>query len=177
MAASKEILSKYKITLDTLREELAPFYKSKIIFDNLVKELVYISDPRASSDYVQFPHETLKLKGGDCDDLTVCCSSLLESVGIQTAVVDYKGENETGHVNILINTGLSPAQAGLITGNDQKYLIRKSNIGSDEIWIPVETTSLTNFETAWDIGSVKFFNEAINSYGIAKGTVEIIDVY
>jgi len=177
MAASKEILSKYKIILDTLGEELTPFYKSKIIFNNLVKELIYVSDPRASSDYVQFPHETLKLKGGDCDDLTVCCSSLLESVGIQTAIVDYKEENKSGHINILINTGLSPVQAGLITGNDQKYLIRKNSTGSDEVWIPVETTSLTNFETAWDIGSVKFFNEAINSYGIAKGTVEIIDIY
>ncbi|HVO73827.1 MAG TPA: hypothetical protein VMT35_07375 [Ignavibacteriaceae bacterium] len=177
MDSSKEILNKYKIILDTLSEKLVPFYKSKIIFDNLVKELVYVSDPRASSDLVQFPHETLKLKGGDCDDLTVCFSSLLESVGIETAIVDYKSENEIGHVNILINTGLSPAEAGLITRNDQKYLVRKSSTGTDEVWIPVETTSLTNFETAWETGSVKFYNDAIGSYGIAKGKVEIIDVY
>ncbi len=177
MGFTKQILSKYKNILDTLSEALTPFFKAKIIFNNLVKEIVYTSDPRASSEHVQFPHETIKLKGGDCDDLAVCCSSLLESVGIQTAIVDYKKEKEMGHVNILINTGLSPIEANLITGNDQKYLIRKSSTGIDEVWIPVETTSLTNFESAWDIGSGKFFIDAIQSFGISKGNVEIIDVY
>ncbi len=177
MDYSKNILSKYKKELDTLSYAVSIFYKAKILFNNFVKKLVYTSTPRAESDYVQFPHETLKLKGGNCDDLSVCYSSLLESIGIQTALVDYKPVDGIGHVNILINTQLSPDQAKLITKNDRKYFIRKNENGVDEVWIPVETTSLTNFDTAWDLGSQKFNNDALNELGIAKGNVEIVDVY
>ena len=177
MDYSKNILSKYKKELDTLSYAVSIFYKAKILFNNFVKKLVYTSTPRAESDYVQFPHETLKLKGGNCDDLSVCYSSLLESIGIQTALVDYKPVDGIGHVNILINTQLSPDQAKLITKNDRKYFIRKNGNGIDEVWIPVETTSLTDFNTAWDLGSQKFNNDALNDLGIAKGNVEIVDVY
>ncbi len=177
MDYSKNILSNYKKELDTLSYAVSIFYKAKILFNNFVKKLVYTSTPRAESDYVQFPHETMKLKGGNCDDLSVCYSSLLESVGIQTALVDYKPVNGIGHVNVLVNTQLSPDQARLITKNDSKYFIRKNENGIDEVWIPIETTSLTNFETAWDLGAQKFDNDALNKLGIAKGNVEIVDVY
>ncbi len=177
MNYAKDILSGYKSELDTLSYALSIFYKSKILFNHLVKNLVYTSAPRAAQDYVQFPHETVKLKGGNCDDLSVCYSSLLESVGIQTALVDYKPDKGIGHVTVLVNTQLSPAQAKLITQNDSKYLIRKNEMGIDEIWVPVETTSLTNFNTAWDLGAQKFNDDALNNLGLAKGNVQIVDVY
>jgi hypothetical protein len=119
----------------------------------------------------------MELKGGDCDDLSVAYSSFLESVGIQTALVDYKGDGEVRHVNVLINTNLSPNQAKLVTNNDSKYFLRQNESGKDEIWIPVETTSLTDFDESWNIGVEKFNHEAITDLGIAKGKVEIIDVY
>jgi hypothetical protein len=177
MNFAKEIVSKYKSELDTLSYVLSIFYKSKIIFNNLVKNLVYTSSPRSAQDYVQFPHETISLKGGNCDDLSVCYSSLLESVGIQTAFVDYKPINGIGHVNVLINTQLSPEQAKLITDNENKYIVRKNELGISEVWIPIETTSLTNFSTAWNLGAEKFNDDAINNLGIAKGLVQIVDVY
>jgi hypothetical protein len=117
------------------------------------------------------------LKGGDCDDLSVAYASLLESVGVQTALVDYKNNGTLRHVNVLINIELSPSQARLITSNDSKYFIRKNEQGNDQVWIPIETTSLTNFEEAWNIGVKKFNRDAIDELGIAKGNVEIIDVY
>jgi len=177
MTNSKKILNENKAILDTLPAVLENFYKAKILFNKFIKNLVYTSDPRATGEYVQFPHETFELKGGDCDDLSVFYSSLLESVGIQTALVDYKSDGTVRHVNLLFNTGLSPGQAKLITKNDTKYFVRESLEGKDEIWLPVETTSLTDFETAWKIGSEKFNKEAVNDFGIAKGKVEIIDVY
>jgi hypothetical protein len=119
----------------------------------------------------------LELKGGDCDDLSVAYCSLLESVGIQTALVDYRGNGERRHVNVLFNTKLTPQQAQLITGNDSKYFIRKDSNGKDEVWIPVETTSLTDFDEAWNTGVEKFNREAIKDLGIASGKVYIIDVY
>ena len=80
------------------------------------------------------------------------------------------------HVNLLFNTKLSPSQAKLLTNNDTKYFIRESAEGIDEIWLPVEATSLTDFETAWKLGAEKFNREAIGELGIAKGKVSIIDI-
>lgn len=177
MTYSKNILSQYKENFDTLQSLFFPFYKAKFIFENFIKRLVYISDPRASEEYVQFPNETLKLKGGDCDDLSVSYSSFLESVGIQTALVDYKLDDGIRHVNVMLNTELNPDQAKLITQNENKYFVRKNVTGIDQVWIPIEVTSLTDFETAWNLGAEKFFNEAVNNYELAKGKVEIVDIY
>ena len=177
MNYSKNILSRNKSFLDTIPSPLLPFHKAQIIFNEFAKLIVYVSDPRATAEYVQFPKQTLDLKGGDCDDLSVLYSSLLESVGVQTALVDYKGDGEIRHVNVLVNTGLNPEQARLITTNDKKYFIRKDESGKDQVWIPVETTSLSNFNEAWNIGVEKFNREAIENLGLAKSKIEIIDVY
>lgn len=174
---SKKILTKYKTELDTLNNSLSDFYKAKILFNELIGEMIYTSDPRSTGEYVQFPSETVELKGGDCDDLSVAYSALLESIGIETAFIDYKNQAPVRHVSLLINTGLSPGESELITKNDNKYFIRSNRNGKDEIWIPVETTSLTNFETAWNVASDRFYNEALNDLGIAKGNVRIIDIF
>jgi hypothetical protein len=177
MNYSKNVLSESKTVLDTIPVELSEFEKAKLLFNNFVKKMTYVSDPRASVEYVQFPNQTFELKGGDCDDLSVAYCSLLESVGIQTALVDYKANQELRHVNVMFNTKLSPEQASLITKNDSKYFIRKSENEKDEVWISVETTSLSNFNEAWNIAAEKFNREALNDLGLASGKVEIIDVY
>jgi hypothetical protein len=174
---SKAILSKYKSEIDTVDNAISDFYRAKILFNSFIENLTYTSDPRASAEYVQYPKETLELKGGDCDDLSVCYSSLLESIGIETALVDYKTDASLRHVNIMFNTKLSPQQASLISENDTKYFIRKNESGDDEVWIPIETTSLSDFENAWTIASDKFQAEVINNYGLVKGEVQIIDIY
>jgi hypothetical protein len=177
MSYSKKVLSTSKLLLDTIPAELSSFYKARLIFESFISNLVYTADPRATSEYVQFPNQTFELKGGDCDDLSVAYSSLLESVGIQTALVDYKSDGSLRHVCVLFNTGLTPNHAKLITANDNKYFLRANLDGKDEIWLPVETTSLTNFQEAWNIGAEKFNRDAISNLGIAKGKVEIIDIY
>ncbi len=175
---AKAILKNSYDSLVNVSPSLKNFYKIKILFDNFVKNMQYVADRRASVENVQFPSETIELKGGDCDDLSVSFSAVLESIGIQTAFVDYKPVgNNIGHVNLLINTKLKPEQAGLITSNDKKIFIRKNTDGKEEIWIPLEVTSLTDFETAWEMGAEKFYKNAIENFGLAKGTVEIIDVF
>jgi hypothetical protein len=175
---TKNILSNHKAELDTIPPVLSKFYETEIIFNEMIKGLVYTSDPRASGEYVQFPGETAKLKGGDCDDLSVLFTSLLESVGIETALVDYNQAFEGyRHVNVLVNTEIKPEEARVLTQNDTKYFIRKNEEGIDEIWIPVETTSLTDFESAWKIGVDKFNKEALYKFGLVNGTVNIVDVY
>ena len=173
---TRSVLSKFKTQLDTISYVLSTFYKAKLIFDDFAKRIVYTSDPRATAEYVQFPKQTIDLKGGDCDDLSVCYSSLLGSVGIQTAFVDYKTDGDVRHVQIMFNTNLSPEQAILITKNDQKYFVRKNSEGRDEIWLPVETTELSDFTKAWNSGAEKFRTEAIGNLGLATGNVAIIDI-
>lgn len=174
---SKNILTGYKALLDSTISSLITFRKAEIIFNSFVKNLTYIADPRATEEYVQYPQQTLELKGGDCDDLSVCYSSLLESIGIETALIDYKSDGSIRHVSVLLNTKLSPGQGYLLGANDTKYFLRKNAKGDDEIWIPVETTSLTDFDDAWSIASAKFNKDAINNFGLITGKVEIIDIY
>lgn len=173
---TKSILAMNKQSLDTIPNALIEFQKSKLIFESFTKNLTYISDPRASAEYVQYPNQTLELKGGDCDDLSVCYSSLLESVGVETALVDFNNNKNVKHVNLMFNTKLRPDQANLITKNDSKYFIRRNQNGNDEVWISIETTSLTDFDSAWTIASDKFQEDAINKLGLIKGEVEIIDI-
>ena len=156
---------------------LKSFEKIKLLFTSFARNMTYVSDRRASVDFVQFPNETLELRGGDCDDLSVCFSSLLESIGIQTAFIDYKPINGIGHVTLLINTNLSPNESSLISINERKYFVRKNYSSKEEIWIPIEITSLKSFDEAWNIGASKFYSEAIDNYGLSNGKVEIVDVY
>ena len=69
----------------------------------------YIPDPQTpfrefyqnkkKTDYIQFPHEVLKHKSGDCDDLSVLMASLLENVGVKTAFAVTEN-----HIFILFDT-------------------------------------------------------------------------
>lgn len=174
---SKSILQKHKTEIENIPYDIKTFARIKLLFNHFAEHMIYASDPRASTEKVQFPNETISIKGGDCDDLSVCFSAMLEGIGIRTALVDYKETESIRHVNLLVNTGLTPDKAGLITINDKKYIIRTNETGKDEVWIAVETTSLTNFETAWEEGTTLFNKEALDNYGLVKGSVEIIDIY
>ena len=176
---AKQILGEKRKQLLTVNPAIENFIKTKILFNDFIDEMLYVSDPRSSVESVQYPVETMQRRGGDCDDLSVGFSSLLESIGIATAFVDYTADDNdaVNHVNLLINTGLSPQQAYLITNNDAKYVVRKNSLGREEVWIPIETTSLTDFDTAWDIAAKKFNNEAIQDLGLAKGRVKIVDIF
>lgn len=44
----------------------------------------YVSDPRVRGDYIKAPQHTLQAGAGDCEDVTILVSSLLETVGVQT---------------------------------------------------------------------------------------------
>lgn len=171
------ILSGLEKNGDKKSTSLNTFSIVKNLFNYIVKNMNYVSDRRATVDYVQFPSETIELKGGDCDDLSVCFSSILESIGIQTAFIDYKPNGTIGHVTLLVNTNLSPNESELITINDRKYFVRKNTMGKEEIWIPIEVTSLTDFDEAWNLGAEKFYSEAIDNFGLSKNTVEIIDIF
>lgn len=98
-------------------------------------------------DYVQFPRETLRLKSGDCDDLSVLLAASLENLGIESALVEVPG-----HLFMLFRTGVKEADRGLISTQEELLVIRDG-----EVWIPVEATLVaTSFSEAWAEGARRY---------------------
>ncbi len=100
----------------------------------------YLKDPknpfkgftkkRNEIDYIQFPQDVLKYRSGDCDDLTVLYSSLLENLGIETAII-----STPEHLFMMFNTGFYQSEKKNIQFNKNQYVIYK-----EMIWIPMELT-------------------------------------
>lgn len=162
---------------DSTGSILRTFRNIKNIYNSVIPNLTYVADPFATADFVQYPSETLQSKGGDCDDMSVLFASLYEGVGIETAFVDYSSDDGISHVNLLVNSGLEPEQAYLITSNEKKYHIRKDIYGKQKVWIPLEVTDLTGFDGAWSNGAERFYREAIQGYGLVKGSISIIEIH
>jgi len=109
----------------------------------------YVKDPSGASrsqtlDYVQFPRETLKARTGDCDDLTVLYASVLESIGIETAMVLVPG-----HIFMAFATDARATSAHQISFNSNDYLV-----DDGRVWIPIEATLIPQgFVKAWSHGA------------------------
>jgi len=56
------------------------------IYRYIAENYKYYSDPR-SNEFIQTPSETMGVKGGDCEDLSILLISLLENLGIKTFLV------------------------------------------------------------------------------------------
>jgi tetratricopeptide (TPR) repeat protein len=121
-----------------------------VVFESLrAYGISYVSDPqngyaaaarKKSVDYVQLPAETLRRKAGDCDDLTSLYASMLEGVGISTAIATIPG-----HVFLVFNTEVPEYGAGDVSPDKNDYIFRKGTV-----WIPVEVTMTREpFVRAW----------------------------
>ncbi|MBI5744926.1 MAG: hypothetical protein HY952_10305 [Elusimicrobia bacterium] len=130
--------------------------------------LSYLSDPvspyavlkssrEVVLDTVQFPRSTLKLRSGDCDDLTALFASILEASGVKTALLDYPA-----HIALMFDTGATDARE---VGIPEEYLIKYNNTW----WVGLETTMVG-----------KDFYEAVKHeadlYRRSKDDVRVIEV-
>ncbi|MBI5622813.1 MAG: 6-bladed beta-propeller [Elusimicrobia bacterium] len=85
-------------------------------------------DPSFPVDYTQFPRDTLKLKSGQCDDLSTLLASLLESSRVRAALLDFPG-----HMALMFDTETDdPLEAGLAEEDLVKH--------DGTLWVPVEAT-------------------------------------
>jgi len=95
-------------------------------------------------DSISLPRDTLKRITGDCDDLTVLYTSLLETVGIETGFI-----TTPGHIYAAFNTKtLSRSYKNI-------HPDRNMTINVDgELWVPVEITMIgkANFLASWRKG-------------------------
>ncbi len=128
--------------------------KARALFEAMgVIGISYMEDPsspfsvvsglKGVVDFVQFPRETITRKVGDCDDLTSLYASLLEAVGISTAVLDVPG-----HVFAMFDTGVPEEESIYFGFPPESYVVYNRTI-----WIPVETTLVgVSFTDAWNKG-------------------------
>jgi tetratricopeptide (TPR) repeat protein len=117
--------------------------------------ITYVEDPAspistslgkpAVVDTVQLPRVTLFNRAGDCDDTTALLASLLEAIGVRTAIL-----TTPGHIFIAFDTG-EPAESARFLSNSKLQIIARAG----SAWIPVETTSplQKGFISAWAAGS------------------------
>ncbi len=129
----------------------------------------YIEDPASpiteilgnpeAVDTVRFARKTLFIRSGDCDDTTALLSSLLESAGIDTAIM-----TSPGHVFMAFDSEEPVANRWMY---ESELVVVIPYNGT--LWIPIETTILNKgFFTAWEIAS----NE-VRTYD-RKGKIEFI---
>ena len=86
--------------------------------------------------------------------MSVCYSSLLNSVGIRTAFVDVipPGKPDSAHIYMMLDTGIDAAQAQLVSDNPKRYVVRTGSQGGARAWLPVETTVVrSGFDAGKDI--------------------------
>lgn len=176
---TRTVLSNYKDSLAVVPKELEHLQSARWLFNEFAGRLVYVNDPRASKDRVQYPSETLSLRGGDCDDLTVSFATMLTSIGVATAFVDVIPPNrpDEGHLYMLFDTGVPAAKADRVSTNPKRYVLRKNENGQETVWIPVETTAITSgFQKAWEVGANEYYEDVEMGLGLIRGWVRIVDV-
>lgn len=126
-------------------------YKAACLFNALcLIDFKYKSDPNnlfsslTKADYVQYPAESLQLRSGDCDDLTVLYASLLEFSGVGTAFL-----LTDKHITLMFDTGIHVCKWALLPINDD-YVIRQRG----SLWIPVNVVELdSTFSYGWQKGA------------------------
>ena len=176
---TRTVLSNHKDSLSAIPKELDKFQSAMMLFNEFASRMVYVNDPNSSKDRVQYPSETLSLRGGDCDDMTVFYATTLASIGIATAFVDVIPPNQPqdGHIYLMFDTGVPAAQAELISSNSKRYVVRKNEQGQETVWVPVETTEMSaGFQKAWESGAQGYYNDVEVALGLARGWVKIVDV-
>jgi len=98
-------------------------------------------------DHIKYPAELLNSKQGDCDDLTVLYGSLLEFVGIKTALL-----STYDHITLMFDTGIHERFWGLLPFGDSLVVANNRSL-----WIPVEVTEIgAPFSEAWHKGGQNY---------------------
>lgn len=114
----------------------------------------YVIDPSSSYadfsknetavDFLQFPRQTLQYKAGDCDDLTILYTALLEAVGIETAFLTVPG-----HILAAVALPLTPDEAERTFSRLDRFIV---DLG--KVFIPIEATIFSKgFNAAWAEGA------------------------
>ena len=116
-----------------------------------------LSKDKLAVDFLQFPRQTLTYTAGDCDDLSILYSALLEAVGIETAFITIPG-----HIFMAFSLDMVPdkARSSFLRADELIFLDHKT-------WLPVEITKIQdNFLDAWEAGAKAWRENAAREQAI-----------
>ncbi|GEM_PF-1162024 len=122
-----------------------------------------IAGRRLEIDAIDYPAEFLMADntGGDCDDFAVSFATLLQSIGIETALLVLPD-----HVFLMFDTGIPLRRFTSLPVDTSLFIPKRGTL-----WMPVETTALkSSFVEAWKEGSGKYRRAA------ARNSVQIVEV-
>jgi tetratricopeptide (TPR) repeat protein len=116
--------------------------------------IAYVIDPntpfedihqnKEAVDYLKFPRQTLAYGAGDCDDLSILYSALLESIAVDTAFI-----TTPGHIYLAFALDTPPEEA-----LDRFLFPEDIIVMKDRAWIPFEVTLVgEDFALAWETGA------------------------
>lgn len=91
-------------------------------------------------DSIQFPFQTLTYKSGDVDDLAVLVSSLLQSVGIDTALIPLSDD-------FIVALSMNTTEKGVasLVNNPESVIVY-----DDEVWLPLSMKNIKDgFNKSW----------------------------
>ena len=127
-----------------------------------------LSDEKTSVDFLQFPRQTLEYSNGDCDDLSSLYTALLESVGVETAVITIPG-----HIYAAFALKASPEEARHAFSRPDELIITE-----DKAWVPVEITLFQDcFEKAWQTGAKEWLENDARDQSQLYPTRESWQIY
>ncbi len=115
-------------------------------------DILYKQDPNYPDlDVIQYPRELLQSGEGDCDDMTILLASVLESLGVNTALIGLPG-----HLLLAFDTGIHATRRFKLCVPKEQYVVRDGRV-----WLPVETTwygkpNLRSFLDAWKKGAAQY---------------------
>jgi len=108
-------------------------------------DIGYISDP--NKEYVQYPAEVLNTKKGDCDDLAILYATMLESVGIESAVIEIPGHLFAAYYD---ETHIYPVETTMIGDSFEdagNYAIDEYNYHEDDRFV-------VNIQQEWEYKNI-----------------------
>lgn len=117
-----------------------------------VQGLTYVKDPSSALetnnkqvvDFILYPQQTLGYNSGKCGDLTALYCSLMEAVGVTTALITVPG-----HILMAVDLEMEPDQATHTFLNPDDLIVKDGTV-----WLPIETTMRKEgFVKAWQEGA------------------------
>lgn len=103
-----------------------------------------VTKTKSAVDSLQFPAQTIQLKTGDCDDLSILAAALLESSSLESAFITVPG-----HIFVAFALVMTPDAA-------KKTFVKPDDLifKNDKAWVPWEITELSGgFLKAWEMGA------------------------
>ena len=122
---------------------------------------IELSQDASAVDYIQFPQQTLDFRTGDCDDLSVLFTALLESVGIPSAFVTIPG-----HIYTAVDLGVDENIARRTFSTFEDLIVVDGSV-----WLPIEVTLVRDdFVSAWTTGAKQWRDN------VSQGSAELLPV-